>query len=54
MGGNYFIKHLEPKVFIPMHFDSEFEITKMFSDNYQNIYPKTKIIKITSLNKKII
>ncbi len=54
MGGIYFIKHLEPKVFIPMHFDSEFEITKMFSDNYQNIYPKTKIIKITSLNKKII
>lgn len=50
MGGDYFIKHLKPKFFIPMHFGNEFEITKMFLDKCQNVYPETEIIKITSIN----
>ena len=50
MGANYFIKHLKPKYFIPMHFGDEFNATKMFSDKYKNIFPETKIFTIENVN----
>ena len=51
MGGNYFIEHLHPKVFIPMHFGNDYEATKMFRDKYYNVYTNTKIVEITNTNQ---
>lgn len=50
MGANYFIKHLKPKYFIPMHFGNEFNTTKLFLDKYKNIYTDTKMLTIGSVN----
>ena len=36
MGGEYFIRKLEPKLFIPMHFGDDYSITKTFS---QGLHP---------------
>lgn len=52
-GANYFIKHMNPKNFIPMHIGNETNITKLFFDKYKNIYPDTKIYTIDSVNSLI-
>jgi L-ascorbate metabolism protein UlaG (beta-lactamase superfamily) len=50
MGANYFIKQLEPKHFIPMHFGNEYESLKIFSNKYINIYSKINIVSIDNIN----
>lgn len=54
MGASYFIKHLKPKYFVPMHFGNELNTTKMFLNKYENIYPETNMITIESVNSIVI
>ncbi|NMM65799.1 MBL fold metallo-hydrolase [Clostridium sp. P21] len=51
LGGKYFIENLKPKVFIPMHFRENFEITKEFK-NKMNA-SDTKIYEIPYRGFKI-
>lgn len=44
MGGEYFIKLLEPKLFIPMHFGDQYSITRDFAHRVEGLPSKTVII----------
>jgi len=48
-GGQYFIEQLNPKVFIPMHFWEDFNITKEFKKSQNHI--STTIIEINHSNE---
>ncbi len=50
-GGEYFIKKLSPKVFIPMHFWDNFNITSDFKKNINNT--DTHIVEISHSNELI-
>lgn len=52
IGGEYFIKELSPKLFIPMHFREDFKITKKFKEKVKSL--NTKIIEITLRGQEII
>lgn len=47
LGGEYFIKELRPKLFIPMHFGDDFLATKNFVENFK--IPNTSCIEITNV-----
>jgi L-ascorbate metabolism protein UlaG (beta-lactamase superfamily) len=51
-GGEYFIKEMTPKIFIPMHFRENFEITKKFAGKFNTI--STRIIELSSRGQEII
>lgn len=52
LGGEYFIKELNPKVLIPMHFGTNYEVTKKFASKVSNY--ETKVIEITRRGEEII
>jgi len=51
IGGEYFIRELSPKVFIPMHFGDNFETTKHFIQKVTS--SSTQIIEIYKRNQVI-
>lgn len=52
LGGEYFIKNLTPKLFIPMHFGNETKVTKAFAEWLKN--SKTKIAVINERGQEIL
>ena len=52
LGGEYFIENLAPKLFIPMHFGDNPEVTKDFFERYKNT--KTKIALINERGQEIL
>jgi len=53
-GGEFFIKKLEPKIFIPMHFWDDFITTNDFYNSQQEKNYKTKILTINHPNETLI
>ena len=51
LGGDYFINEIQPKVFIPIHFGDNYEITKKFINKMKDA--STYIVEITSENQII-
>ena len=51
LGGDYFINEIQPKVFIPIHFGDNYEITKKFINKMKD--SSTYIVEITSENQII-
>lgn len=45
LGGEYFIKEISPKLFIPMHFENNHEITKSFADKLRGCSSKIAVIE---------
>ena len=52
MGPEYFIKEINPKVLVPMHFGSNYDITKKFSDKERGL--PVKIMEITHRGQEIL
>jgi L-ascorbate metabolism protein UlaG (beta-lactamase superfamily) len=52
LGGEYFLKEIKPKYFIPMHFREDYYITKEFSDRNKN--NSAKVFEISSRGEEII
>ncbi|GIM28875.1 hydrolase [Clostridium polyendosporum] len=52
LGGEYFIKEVNPKIFIPMHFGEKYETTKIFTERVAN--SPTKVIEITNRGQDIL
>ena len=52
IGGEYFIQQLHPKVLIPMHFGTDYEILSSFVAKVQDF--DTKVINITSSPQEIL
>lgn len=44
LGGEYFLKELHPKLFIPMHFGDDFSVTKAFAEKFN--LPNTTCVEI--------
>jgi L-ascorbate metabolism protein UlaG (beta-lactamase superfamily) len=44
LGGEYFIKNLSPKLFIPMHFGNHTEVTQDFAEKLKNCNTQISII----------
>lgn len=44
LGGEYFIEKIKPKLFVPMHFGNDFNVTEIFSQRINNPHIKTAII----------
>ncbi|RQD77302.1 MAG: MBL fold metallo-hydrolase [Halanaerobium sp. MSAO_Bac5] len=55
LAGQYFIKTIKPELFVPIHFSSNFEVTKRFADKMEQaeLY-FSKIAQINSRGEKII
>lgn len=49
LGGEYFINQLQPKVFIPMHFGDNYDVTNKFIHKITN--KTTRIVEITKKNE---
>lgn len=52
LGGEYFIKEISPKLFIPMHFREDFKITEKFKEKIKD--PNTKVVSITHRGEEIL
>lgn len=52
LGGDYFIKELNPKVLIPMHFGRDYEVTKKFASKVKNY--ETRVLEITKRGEEIL
>ena len=52
IGGEYFIQQLHPKVLIPMHFGTDYEILSSFVAKVQDF--DTKVLKITGSPQEIL
>lgn len=52
LGGEYYIKEVNPKLFIPMHFREDFKITKKFKEKIKTT--ATEIIEITHRGEEIL
>ena len=50
-GGEYFIEKLEPKYFVPMHFDNGYKEIEEFRKQFSN--SKTEVLKIKDILEKI-
>lgn len=51
LAGEYFIEKIKPKLFVPLHFSDNFDVTKKFKENYSRSY--TEIAKISKRGEKI-
>jgi len=51
MGGEYFIKHMKPKLFVPMHFGEQYSITKEFAQRMKD--SPCEVITISRRGQKI-
>lgn len=52
MGGEYFIKALKPKLFIPMHFGNDYDITRNFAQRLA--LEPTQIVELSHRGQEII
>ncbi|MFY9177305.1 MAG: MBL fold metallo-hydrolase [Clostridiales bacterium] len=52
MGGEYFIKKLKPRLFIPMHFWDDYSITRTFAQRLA--HQPTKIVELSHRGQEII
>ena len=52
MGGEYFIKQIKPKLFIPMHFGEEYGITSTFAQKVESL--PTKTVELSHRGQEII
>ena len=52
-GGKYFIEEVCPKVFIPMHFQDCYYITRKFRAVIENIQNSTRIIEIEKRGQEL-
>lgn len=52
LGGEYFIKVIEPKIFVPMHFREAFEVTKEFARKEEKT--NTRIVEISKRGQEIV
>ncbi|NSW92356.1 MAG: MBL fold metallo-hydrolase [Firmicutes bacterium] len=52
MGGEYFIKAIKPKLFIPMHFWDQYPVTKEFADKVKDL--PAKVITLWRRGQQII
>ncbi|NLX71425.1 MAG: MBL fold metallo-hydrolase [Clostridiales bacterium] len=52
MGGEYFIKTIKPKLFVPMHFWDQYRVTREFADKVED--PQTKIVPLSHRGQQII
>lgn len=52
LGGKYFIKKIKPKLFIPMHFADDPEITRKFKEKINN--SSTDIVEISGRGQEIL
>ncbi|MDR1831952.1 MAG: MBL fold metallo-hydrolase [Fusobacteriaceae bacterium] len=43
-GGEYFIREFHPKIFVPMHFWKNFQLTQSFSDHMMNLQSTTRCV----------
>jgi len=53
-GGEYFIRNLKPKYFIPMHFGYDYSITEDFSLKFKDVFTDTEILTINSRGQNFI
>lgn len=54
LAGEYFIEKIKPKIFIPIHFSSNFIITKKFKAEMASAAENTEIIEIKKRGEKIL
>lgn len=52
IGGEYFIKKINPNLFIPMHFREDFNITRKFKEKIKAV--NTKIVDISKRGEQIL
>lgn len=52
IGGEYFIKKINPNLFIPMHFREDFNVTKKFKEKIKAA--NTKIVDISKRGEQIL
>lgn len=52
LGGEYFIKELNPKILIPMHFGRDYDVIKKFASKVKGY--ETRVIEITKIGEEII
>lgn len=52
LGGEYFIKELNPKILIPMHFGRDYEAIKKFTSKVANY--ETRVLKIAKRGEEIL
>lgn len=52
MGGEYFIKNIKPKLFVPMHFWDQYRITQEFADKMRGL--QVKIATLSHRGQQII
>lgn len=52
MGGEYFIKEISPRYFIPMHFGDNYDVTSRFIHKMKDF--DTSIIEIKAINQQIL
>lgn len=52
LGGEYFMKEIDPKILIPMHFREEFELTREFARKFKG--SSTKVLEIANRGQEII
>jgi L-ascorbate metabolism protein UlaG (beta-lactamase superfamily) len=53
LGGEYFIKKVSPKIFIPMHFGENYEITKLFAKYIERSNRSVKVMKLKYRGQEI-
>lgn len=54
LGGEYFIKSIQPKIFIPMHFGENYDSTKQFSKYIERLSMPVKVIEIDYRGQEIL
>jgi L-ascorbate metabolism protein UlaG (beta-lactamase superfamily) len=52
VGGEHFIKEINPQIFIPMHFGETYQITENFADRLKSV--NTRIISINHRGQEIL
>lgn len=52
LGGEYFIKELNPKILIPMHFGRNYEVIKKFTSKVRNY--ETRVLEITKRGEEML
>ncbi|MFW6001303.1 MAG: MBL fold metallo-hydrolase [Halanaerobium sp.] len=53
LAGKYFIEQIKPDIFIPIHFSSNFKITKKFKAKIAELNLNTEVVEIRKAGEKI-
>jgi L-ascorbate metabolism protein UlaG (beta-lactamase superfamily) len=54
LAGKYFIEQIKPEIFIPIHFSSNFKITKRFKAKMAEFNLNTEVVEVTKAGEKIL